>query len=240
MAQNDQSPDHHVAYGAAVDSFVSATSGLAVVGRYVWNLQMKLIMAAGAMRYFRAQPRLFVALGLLLLAFALPIGIVFVVSALCAGALNPKGDDGFIVPLKPLKRDMERSEPHQAPAPEPTKAAAGQLDMAKASASIHLAGFLRAAGTDLSDTELAATALGALDGTVQALGMELSSLDMHSAGAAFVVEQLQQLDRLQELDPDRIADLTVNAMSSTALAPARERASLFAFKAEQITGFGQV
>lgn len=239
MAQNNQSPDHHVAYGAAVGSFTSATSGLAVVGRYVWNLQMKLLMAAGAMRFFRAQPWLFVAVALLLLAFALPIGIAFVVSAFCAGALNPKGENGFIVPLKPLQPDTDRTEPYRAPAPEPPDETFDPLEMAKASASIHLAGFLRAADTDLSDTELAATALGALDGTVQALGMELSSLDMHSAGAAFVVEQLQQFDRLQAPDPDRIADLTVNAMSSAALAPTRERASLFAFKAEQMTGLGQ-
>lgn len=240
MAQNNQSPDHHVAYGAALDSFTSATTGLAVVGRYVWNLQMQLLMAVGAMRFFRAQPWLFVVLALLLLAFALPIGIAFVVSAFCAGALNPKGENGFIVPLKPLQPDTERPEPYEAPAPETLDATVDPLDMAKASASIHLVGFLRATDADLSDAELAATALGALDGTVQALGMELSSLDMHSAGTALVVEQLQQLDRLQEPDPDRIADLTVNAMSSTALAPAREQASLFAFKAEQMTGFGQV
>lgn len=52
---------------------------------------------------------------------------------------------------------------------------------------------------------------------------------MFSMGAAFVVRQLKDLGRLDEVDPERIADLTAEAMNSSALEEIRGQAGQVAY-----------
>ncbi|WP_417244415.1 hypothetical protein [Celeribacter sp.] len=89
--------------------------------------------------------------------------------------------------------------------------------------------FLNAIKRDVDDEEFSAAALGAFDGTVQALGVKLTHVEMFSMGAAFVVRQLKDLGRLDEVDPERIADLTAEAMNSSALEEIRGQAGQVAY-----------
>jgi len=100
MHNNDKKPDSHVAYGAAMDGVSAVASSVSVVGRYWWNVQMQLLQKTGIMPVFRAHWWLFLVVGFLLLAFLLPIGTAFVISAFCAGAMDPKSKNDFIVPLR--------------------------------------------------------------------------------------------------------------------------------------------
>ena len=43
---------------------------------------------------------LFLVVGFLLLAFVVPLGVAFVVTAIAAGQMDPKAADDFIVPLR--------------------------------------------------------------------------------------------------------------------------------------------
>jgi len=119
MSLNNKSPDHHIAYGAATEGVAAASASLGVIGRYWWNLQMQLLVATGTMRLFRAYWWLFLVAGFLLLAFVMPLGVAFVVSAFCAGAMNPRAEDNFIVPLRhednaPMG-EPAANEPNEAP-----------------------------------------------------------------------------------------------------------------------------
>lgn len=96
-------------------------------------------------------------------------------------------------------------------------------------ASIAHAGFLTAFERKVDDAEFSATALGAFDGTVQAIGIKLTHLEMFSMGAAFIVQRLKEAGRLEEVDPERIADLTDEAMNSDALMEIREKAGQVAY-----------
>ncbi len=232
MSLNDKSPDHHIAYGAATEGVAAASSSLGVIGRYWWNVQMQLLVATGTMRFFRAYWWLFLVAGFLLLAFVMPLGVAFVVSAFCAGAMNPKAAENFIVPLR-HEDDAPVSEPAEA---EPNEAIlapqSDNLEDVRLAAGIHHVGYLTAMKRDLEDKEIAAAALGAFDGTVQAFGMKLSDLDMHTNGVAFIVAQLTALERIDEVDPDWIAEVTEEAMTSEALEAIRVEAGRFAYTME--------
>jgi hypothetical protein len=97
-------------------------------------------------------------------------------------------------------------------------------------------GYLRALGRDVDDAEFAAAALGALDGTLQAFRVKLSDLDMHATGAAFIASQLRQLGRMEQLDAERLADITVTAMSSEELEGIRSEAGRFSYSTEGLLG----
>lgn len=229
MNLNNKSPDHHVALGAANDGLVAVSASLGVIGRYWWNLQMQLLVGTGTMRFFRAHWWLFLVAGFVLLAFVLPVGVAFVVSAFCAGAMNPKAEDNFIVPLR-----QEDDEPvGEGVKAEPDDAIlaprSDSLEDVRIAASMHHVGFLTAIKRDLEDKEIAAAALGAFDGTLQASGLKLSNLDMHTNGAAFVVAQLTSLERIDEVDPEWIAEVTEVAMTSKALEAIRAEAGRFAY-----------
>ena len=58
---------------------------------------------------------------------------------------------------------------------------------------------------------------------------KLSHVEMFSMGAAFIVRRLKDLERLDEVDPERIADLTVEAMNSDALEEIRAQAGQVAY-----------
>lgn len=232
MSLSHKPPDHHIAYGAAADGVTAATTSIGVIARYWWNLQMQLLVATGTMWFFRAYWWLFLVVGFLLLAFAMPLGVAFVVSAFCAGAMNPKAEDNFIVPLR-HEDDALMDEPA---ATEPDEAVfASQPDSLEdvhLAAGMHHVGYLTATKRDLEDKEIAAAALGAYDGTVQAFGLKLSDLDMHTNGAAFIVAQLNSLERIDEVDPEWIAEVTEEAMTSNALEAIRVEAGRFAYTME--------
>lgn len=224
MSLSDKTPDHHVEYGAAVDGFSAVSASLAVVGRYWWNLQMRLLVATGTMRFFKAQWWLFLIVGFLLLAFALPLGVAFVVSSFCAGELDPKAKDNFIVPLR---RGALRSTAHTNDKPDEGAASVSQSDTfedVRLAAGLHHVGYLRAIDREVDDNEFAAAALGAFDGTVQAFGLKPSDLDMHTMGAAFIVSQLKNLGRMNQVDPEWITEVTIEAMSSEKLNTIRDEA----------------
>jgi hypothetical protein len=229
MSLNDKTPDHHVAYGAAIEGFSAVTASMAVVGRYWWNLQMRLLAATGTMRFFRAHWWLFVIVGFLLLAFVFPLGVAFVLSAFCAGAMDPKAKDNFIVPLR---QDGIKATAHTDEEPGEDVASVSQpdtLEDVRLAAGVHHVGYLRAIDREVDDSEFAAAALGAFDGTVQAFGVTLSDLDMHTMGAAFIAGQLKDLGRMGEVDPEWIAKVTIEAMSCGKLNATRLEAGRMAY-----------
>lgn len=231
MTLNNKSPDHHIAYGAATEGVAAASASLGVIGRYWWNLQMQLLVATGTMRLFRAYWWLFLVAGFLLLAFVMPLGVAFVVSAFCAGAMNPKAEDNFIVPLR-----YEDNEPMGEPAANEPDVASQSDDLGHVqdAAAIHHLGYLNAIKREVDGREFAAAALGAFDGTLQACRLRLSDLDMHTNGAAFILAQLTNLERIDidSVDPDWIAEVTDEAMTSSALEAIRDEAGRFAYKME--------
>lgn len=237
MSLNNKPPDHHIAYGAATEGVAAASASLGVIGRYWWNLQMQLLVATGTMRLFRAYWWLFLVAGFLLLAFVMPLGVAFVVSAFCAGAMNPKAEDNFIVPL----RHEDNAPMGEPAATEPDEAPqSDDLGHVHDAAAIHHLGYLNAMKREVDDKEFAAAALGAFDGTLQACRLRLSDLDMHTNGAAFILAQLTNLERtdIDSVDPDWIAEVTDEAMTSTALEAIRDEAGRFAYTAEVAMRFG--
>lgn len=236
MRPQDKTPDHHVAFGAATEGFAAASASLIVVGRYWWNVQMRLLVATGLMRLFRAHWWPFVAVGLALLVFALPFGVAFIVSAFCASEMNPRAEDDYLVPLK---------NEHHAPSVETTEEQSADfgkpdlpdvLEDVSNAAGVHHMGYLRALGRDVDDAEFAAAALGALDGTLQAFRVKLSDLEMHTLGAAFIASQLTQLGRMEQPDGELIADITMAAMYSSTLEDIRSEAGRFSHEMEGLMG----
>lgn len=233
MRPNDKSADLDVALGAASEGLAAARASLAVVGRYWWNLQMRLLTATGTMRLFRSQWWLFLVLGFALLAFVLPLGVAFVVSAFCAGEMKPKAENNYLVPLR--HDNDPAASVHPQAEHQPYFEGPAQPDMledVRTAACLHHVGYLRAIGRDVDDAEFAAAALGALDGTLQAFRVKLTDLDMHTEGAALVARQLKDLGRMPEPDPARIAELTAMAMSSEALEGIRVEAGRFSYQTE--------
>lgn len=224
MQQNDKKPDSHVAYGAAMEGVSAVSSSVAVVGRYWWNIQMQLLQKIGIMPIFRAHGWLFFVVGFLLLALLMPVGVAFVVSAFCAGTMNPRSEDDYIVPLRQINdqadpysdADLDRSS---SPKRDGDKLMNEEVrkDLYVAASLSHMA-FLNGSKRDFDDEELSATALGSFDGTVQALGVKINHIELHNLGAVFIFRRLNDLDRLNDVDPERLADLTTQAMSSDALA----------------------
>ena len=232
MSLNNKSPDHHIAYGAATEGVAAASASLGVIGRYWWNLQMQLLVATGTMRFFRAYWWLFLVVGFLLLAFVMPVGVAFVVSAFCAGAMDPKAEDNFIVPLR-HEDDTEIDVPADTASDDAVFAAQSDtLQEVRLAAGMHHVGYLTTIKRDLDDKEIAAAALGAFDGTVQAVGAKLSDLDMHTNGAAFILAQLKSLERIDSVDPEWIAEVTAEAMTSEALETIRAESGRFAYTIE--------
>ena len=232
---HNEKPDSHVAYGAAMDGLSAVASSVSVVGRYWWNVQMKLLQKIGVMPVFRAHWWLFLVVGFILLAFLFPIGVAFVVSAFCAGAMDPKAENDFIVPLRVNNAEADYPVEVSDRGPSPSMEGDGldrsegeREDLYVAAGIAHVS-FLNAIKREVDDGEFSAAALGAFDGTVQALGIKLSHVEMFSMGAAFIVRQLKELKRLEEVDPERIADLTAEAMNSDALEQIREQAGQVAY-----------
>lgn len=96
----NEKQDLDAAFGNIQDGVTGMLSGVGIFARYLWNMQMRLLQSIGLMRFFRTNWWLFLVLGCLLLAFVLPLGTVFVVTAFAAGKMDPKAENDFIVPLR--------------------------------------------------------------------------------------------------------------------------------------------
>ncbi|MCD1627866.1 hypothetical protein K7H22_17845 [Seohaeicola saemankumensis] len=234
MSQSNKPAEHDVAYAAAMNGVFAVGESLAVLGRYWWNLQMRILVATGAIGLFKAHWWLFLIVGFLLMAFILPLGLAFVVSAFCAGLLDPKAEDNYIVPLK--QEIQDRVPEHIENAQETVVEIASNevLEHLTGAASAHHMLYLHSVDRDLDDKEFAASALGAFEGTVRARRVELSELDMHMHGAIFIATQLENLGRLetQPVNPDWLAEVTSDAMSSTDFEEIRGEAGRMAYTAE--------
>jgi len=232
MSLDNKSPDHHIAYGAATEGVAAASASLGVIGRYWWNLQMQLLVATGTMRLFRAYWWLFLVAGFLLLAFVMPLGVAFVVSAFCAGAMNPKAEDNFIVPLRPQHVDIGSEEEDEFTEKEVLQ------DLIDEAETRHM-GYLKVADrgiADLNDVELAATALGAFDGTLRACPwfIELCGDEVLDYGPAFVVIRLKRLGRYKEGDEDWLEQVMLEPRTSETLKPLRLDAERFVYENEPV------
>ena len=65
-----------------------------------------LLKSIGLMPFFATNWWLFLGVGFLLLAFVVPLGVAFVVTAFAAGQMDPKAADDFIVPLRQKPPDF--------------------------------------------------------------------------------------------------------------------------------------
>lgn len=100
-ADNASSSD--VANKLMQDSLSAANdlvSWVAIILRILWNLEMSLLAAIGLMLILRRQIWTFLALGLALLYFALPIGLVFIGTAFAAYARKPQPENDYIVAVR--------------------------------------------------------------------------------------------------------------------------------------------
>ncbi len=218
-----------------MDGVSAVATNLSVIGRYWWNIQMKLLQKVGIMPVFKAYSWLFWVVGFLLLAFLYPLGVAFVVSAFCAGTKDPKAENDFIVPLRGARDEAEVPTEvtglRASSSVEDDKAdhhGDEYEDLYLAAGTAHVS-FLNAMERELSDEEFSAAALGAFDGAVQALRVELTHVEMFSMGAAFIVRQLKDLERMADVDPEGIANLTAEAMNSSTLQGIREQAGQVAY-----------
>lgn len=96
-------------------------------------------------------------------------------------------------------------------------------------AGIAHAVFLNTCGRELDDVEFAASAFGAFDGIVQALGRELSPIDMLAKGSTFVLLRIRDLQRMQDASPSEKGDAVGLAMVSPIYDGLRARAGQHAY-----------
>lgn len=130
-------------------------------------------------------------------------------------------EKGFVVDSGNTRLDMAHASP--------PKADDDWQEDVYVAAGLHHVGFLHTIKRDVTDAEFTAAALGAFDGTVQALGLKPSHIDMMAMGSAFAYRQLKDHNRVIGFDPEWIADLTVEAMTADALEEMRVQASQFAY-----------
>ena len=89
--------------------------------------------------------------------------------------------------------------------------------------------FLNARGEELTDAEFVATAFGAFDGTLQALGRELSDLDMLAMSSAFALRQMNDLQRMGGKRPAEKGDVIGQAVTAPSLEGLRTQAGWVAY-----------
>ncbi len=95
------------AYAGINDGVSGIFSGIAIFGRYLWNAQIRFLKSIGIMHIFVSHWWLFLIVGFVLLAFVMPVGLVFLGSALAAIQMNPDSKDDYIVPLSHDNRKYE-------------------------------------------------------------------------------------------------------------------------------------
>ncbi len=106
----NEKQDLNAAYGNVHSGVTGALSGVSIFARHLWNMQMRLLQYVGLMRFFKANWWLFLVFGFLLLAFVMPLGTIFVVTAFAASQMDPKAEDDFIVPLRHKQPTLEDNE----------------------------------------------------------------------------------------------------------------------------------
>lgn len=122
-------------------------------------------------------------------------------------------------------RPGSKSEPPSVPLSD----AGGDREELYVTAGIAHAVFLNAHGRVLDDVEFVATALGAFDGTIQALGRELSHVDMLAKGTVFALQQIRNLQRMQDASPGAKGDAIGLAMVSPIHEELRAKSGHLAF-----------
>lgn len=99
-SQKNDKDDLGKAYFGINDGVFGILAGCSVIGRYLWNVQMRFLRSIGVMPFFVSHWWLFLVLGFVLLAIVMPLGVVFVGTAFAASQMAPKSQDDFIVPLR--------------------------------------------------------------------------------------------------------------------------------------------
>ena len=95
--------DESAAHGADTawhemrSGLVGVLRGMVILLRVLWNLQARLIRWSGLMPAFRARPWLFALIGLVLLIFVFPLGLLYVACALAASGADPRAENDFQV-----------------------------------------------------------------------------------------------------------------------------------------------
>jgi hypothetical protein len=236
MTQRNKPAEHDVAYAAAIDGLVSVGESIAVVGRYWWNLQMRLLVFTGTIGLFKKHWWLFLIVGFLLMAFILPLGLAFVVSAFCAGLLNPEAEDNYIVPLKQKMQDHVAQHKENAQVDVGGVSSDEIIENLMGLASIQHMLYLRSLDHRPTDKEFSAAALGSFDGTLKARQVELPEPDMLMHGAIFIANQLKNLGRFESetVNPEWLAEVTSDAMFSEDFEGIRREAGLLAYTTETL------
>ncbi len=111
----------------------------------------------------------------------------------------------------------------------PQSDAGGDREELYVTASIAHAVFLNTCGRELDDVEFVASALGAFDGMVQALGRELSPIDMLAKGTCFALLRIKDLERMQDASPGAKGDAVGLAMVSPIYEGLRARSGQHAY-----------
>lgn len=81
-------------------------------------------------------------------------------------------------------------------------------------ASIAHSSFLLALNKDIDDQEFLASALGSIDGTIQALQLRADDMQMLVMGSTFALRRLKETERLQSISPGEQGDQIGRAMTS--------------------------
>jgi len=96
-------------------------------------------------------------------------------------------------------------------------------------ASIAHSSFLNALDTEIDDLDFLASALGCIDGAIQALNMKADHVQMLAMGSTFAVKRLKEMERLQNFSPDEQGDLIGKAMVNEELDELRAQAGQVAY-----------
>lgn len=96
-------------------------------------------------------------------------------------------------------------------------------------ASIAHGSYLNAVRCDLDETQFLASAVGAFDGTLQALGIELDDASMLAQGTTFALRRAADLEMLEGVTARAKGDMLGTAMTSPELEKLRQDAGHVAF-----------
>lgn len=96
-------------------------------------------------------------------------------------------------------------------------------------ASIAHSSFLNALDADINDLAFLASALGSIDGAIQALNMKADHVQMLAMGSTFAVKRLKDMERLQNISPEEQGDLIGKAMVTEELDDLRVQSGQVAY-----------
>lgn len=121
--------------------------------------------------------------------------------------------------------------PDRSPTVDPAKVA--EKEAIFSAAGLAHAGWLftasRAAGRPLGDAEAVAGAIGALDGTIQSMGLQKTFVEMMALGSLFASRQVANLDILVGATNQEHGDMIGRAMTADAFEQVRAEAGAMAY-----------